>query len=119
MYCKNCGQKLEEGDRFCSSCGAKTVSEGSSHITEDFGIHIGTDTGSAGAIGSQSSESKVSYEPFDFSTINFGFDLDLNANAAQAEVDAEAEEQKLKFITPVEDFDWNIHSFPGYFLFIF
>ena len=25
MYCRNCGQKLADGDKFCSSCGAKTI----------------------------------------------------------------------------------------------
>lgn len=108
MYCRNCGQELKEGDKFCSACGAKTVSEDMNHITDNLDIHVGGDFSRTGD-SPLSSETTASYEPFDFSTINFGFDLDLNANAAQAE----AEEEIKKTITPVEDFDWNIHTFPG------
>ena len=76
MFCRNCGQKLADGDKFCSSCGTKTQLE---------------DTAPAAAVDSAASGIKVDdkplFEPFDFKAFGFDFsDLGLGTGAKKEEI---------------------------------
>ena len=53
MFCRNCGQKLADGDKFCSSCGTKT------EVAENI-------TAPVEAVGQAApAEEKPLFEPFD------------------------------------------------------
>jgi hypothetical protein len=43
MFCGSCGKELEEGTKFCDSCGAKTEPENAEAVVEE----VKTDTGKA------------------------------------------------------------------------
>lgn len=107
MYCRNCGQKLADGDKFCSSCGAKTILTNESDKTEDIVRNTEAETILPQAE-STIEKSEPLFEPFDFKSL--GLDLDMDSDAGDA---SEQPEEPKKPVAPVEDFDWNIHSFPG------
>lgn len=102
MYCRNCGHKLEEGDKFCSSCGAKTIVENDANVSSE-----GADAATTAAGESQGESvfdsSKSLFEPFDFSKIDLALGLEEKTEQEEAE----------KKTSTVEEFDWNIHTFPG------
>lgn len=99
MFCRKCGHKLEDGDKFCSSCGAKTILAEDANTEESLnGNTVAPDS---------ESEAPPLFEPFDFSSLDIGFDLGLKKEEQESEAD------KKTTVSPVEDFDWNIHSFPG------
>lgn len=104
MYCRNCGHKLEEGDKFCSSCGAKTGVENDANVSAE---GAGAESIAAGAGQSQGEsvlgDSKPLFEPFDFSKIDLALGIDDKQEQGEAE----------KKSSTVEEFDWNIHTFPG------
>ncbi|MCB6992995.1 zinc-ribbon domain-containing protein [bacterium 210820-DFI.6.37] len=107
MYCRNCGQKLADGDKFCSSCGAKTILTNESDKIEESVQNIEAEAPRPQAE-STIEKGEPLFEPFDFKSL--GLDLDLGSEPEP--VQEEAEEPK-KPTAPVEDFDWNIHTFPG------
>lgn len=74
MYCKNCGQKLIEGDKFCASCGSKVEAPAMPTDTQNsaFG-DVGDDMFKMG-----------------------GDQVDKQNDDSQG-----------------EEFNWNIHTFPG------
>ena len=95
MFCRNCGQKLADGDKFCSSCGTKTQ-------LEDTGAAVET------VIPEVSVEEKPLFEPFDFKAFGFDFsDLGLGTGAKKEETVEES-----KTTPPTEEFDWNTGAFP-------
>lgn len=100
MYCRNCGQKLADGDKFCSSCGAKTILASESEIKDTGAENLQPQINDA----AEQKEEPL-FEPFDFKA--YGFDF-----GSESESEEDAAEPK-KPVAPVEDFDWNIHSFPG------
>lgn len=87
MFCRNCGQKLADGDKFCSGCGTKTqVEENAAPAAED----------------------KPIFEPFDFKAFGFDFaDLGLGLGAKE-----EKTVEETKPTPPTEKFDWNTGAFP-------
>lgn len=108
MFCRNCGQKLADGDKFCSSCGAKTILaddnnkiEGNSQSAETAASHPQTEN--------KTDVGEPLFEPFDFKSFDFGFDLDSETEKK----DQLGQEEVKKVVPPVEEFDWNIHTFPG------
>lgn len=102
MYCRNCGHKLEEGDKFCSSCGAKTIVENDANVSSE---GAGAETIAAGENQGESAlgGSNSLFEPFDFSKIDLALGIEENSEQKETE----------KKTSPVEEFDWNIHTFPG------
>lgn len=107
MYCRNCGQKMADGDKFCSSCGAKAILTSESDRTEELVNNTGENTFQPSAE-NITEKSEPLFEPFDFKSL--GLDLDTTPEAESVEPEP-VEVQKP--VPPVEDFDWNIHSFPG------
>lgn len=104
MYCRNCGHKLEEGDKFCSSCGAKTIVENDANVSsEGTGAEAIAAGESQGQDESVLDSAKPLFEPFDFSKIDLALGLEDKPEQGDAE----------KQSSTVEEFDWNIHSFPG------
>lgn len=105
MYCRNCGQKLADGDKFCSSCGAKTILADDNKKTD--GISGGAGTAEPQTQADPAAEAKEPlFEPFDFKS--FGF---LDSDPASENAASGTEEKKATL--PSEEFDWNIHTFPG------
>ncbi len=105
MYCRNCGQKLADGDKFCSSCGAKTILADGNDKSE--GISENAETAQSQPQAESTAEAKEPlFEPFDFKSFDF---LDSDP----AEKNAEPETNVKKVTPPSEEFDWNIHTFPG------
>ena len=96
MFCRNCGQKLADGDKFCSSCGTKTQLEDNGvAAVESVNTEVKT-------------EDKPLFEPFDFKAFGFDFsDLGLGTGTKKEET---AEESKPT--PPTEKFDWNTGAFP-------
>jgi len=93
MFCRNCGHQLADGDKFCSSCGAKT----------DAAPAVENVSTAAPA------EDKPIFEPFDFKAFGFDFsDLGLGIGAAKDEPAAE----ESKPTPPTEEFNWNTGAFP-------
>ena len=102
MFCRNCGQKLADGDKFCSSCGTKTQAEDNSAVEN---IAAGVEGVSQAA----KAEEKPLFEPFDFKAFGFDFaDLGLGTGAKKEEPAAE----ESKPAPPTEKFDWNTGAFP-------
>ena len=96
MFCRNCGQKLADGDKFCSSCGTKT------EVAENITAPVEAVEQAAPA------EEKPLFEPFDFKAFGFDFaDLGLGLGAKKEET---AEESKPAPSTA--EFDWNTGTFP-------
>lgn len=87
MYCKKCGHKVAEGDKFCSTCGSKVEEE----------MSTAQGTGMNFSFGGGSNEASVGKSAV------FQFSSDR----------ADGDEQPKKPTPPTEDFDWNIHTFPG------
>lgn len=109
MFCRNCGQKLADGDKFCSSCGAKTILADDENKIE----RVSQNTETAASQPQAENKAEVSeplFEPFDFKSFDFGFDLDTDTEKKESET---AQEEVKKVVPPVEEFDWNIHTFPG------
>ncbi|MCQ4635601.1 zinc ribbon domain-containing protein [Anaerovorax odorimutans] len=107
MYCRNCGQKLADGDKFCSSCGEKTILASENDKPENLVASTGEEAPQSQAEG-QPEEKSPLFEPFDFKSLDLGIDLNPDSSASKSE----SEDEKSKI--PVEDFDWNIHTtFPG------
>ena len=103
MFCRNCGQKLADGDKFCSGCGTRTQVEDS--IVAEPVVEAPVEEVNA----APASEDKPLFEPFDFKAFGFDFaDLGLGTGVKK---DAPAEEEK-KPAPPVEKFDWNTGEFP-------
>ena len=102
MFCRNCGQKLADGDKFCSSCGTKTEAVDTA-APEGFTAPVEESSPAAKA------EDKPLFEPFDFKAFGFDFaDLGLGLGAKKEE--PVAEESKPTTLT--EEFDWNTGAFP-------
>ncbi len=102
MFCRNCGQKLADGDKFCSSCGTKTQAADNGPA-EGFAAAVEDVSPAAKA------EDKPLFEPFDFKA--FGFDFaDLGLGTGVKKDDAEGGESKPT--PPTEKFDWNTGAFP-------
>lgn len=104
MYCRNCGHKLAEGDKFCSSCGEKAIlTSESDTIVKDI---------EGDAVQPQADDvlekSEPLFEPFDFKAL--GLDLGFDT---EPQTEEPAPEEPAKPAAPVEEFDWNIHTFPG------
>ncbi len=97
MFCRNCGQKLADGDKFCSSCGTKTqVEDNAAAAVESVSPEVKT-------------EDKPLFEPFDFKAFGFDFsDLGLGTGTKKEETAAES-----KPTPPTEKFDWNTGAFPN------
>jgi hypothetical protein len=88
MYCKNCGQKLSEGDKFCNACGQK--------IASDVDNVIG-----------QPANTGITGEKIAYGVEHFGAD-------AKDKTDSAAKPEGIpKPTSPTEEFNWNIHTFPG------
>lgn len=103
MFCRNCGQKLADGDKFCSSCGTKT--EMAENIAAE-GFTASVEDVSPAA----KAEDKPLFEPFDFKAFGFDFaDLGLGTGAKKEET---AGEEESKPTPPTEKFDWNTGAFP-------
>ncbi|MCI7303092.1 MAG: zinc ribbon domain-containing protein [Clostridiales Family XIII bacterium] len=105
MYCRNCGQKLADGDKFCSSCGEKTILASENDKPENLAADAEEKTSHAQAEG-QPEEKAPLFEPFDFKSLDLGIDLGLDDSAGKSK-------ESGSVTPPVEDFDWNIHTFPG------
>lgn len=112
MYCRNCGQKIEAGDKFCSSCGEKTILANESDMTE-----------TAGAVKNEAPQAKEAekteeplFEPFKFDALDFekGLAIDPTPSVPAAEEVKKEIKEEIKKPTPLtEEFDWGIHTFPG------
>ena len=104
MFCRNCGHQLADGDKFCSSCGAKNeAAVSAAPATEGFGFSAPAENTAAPA------EDKPLFEPFDFKAFGFDFsDLGLGTGAAKEEPAAE----ETKPTPPTEEFNWNTGVFP-------
>lgn len=95
MFCRNCGQKLADGDKFCSSCGTKTQVEDNGAAVESVIPEVKT-------------EDKPLFEPFDFKAFGFDFsDLGLGTGTKKEET-----VEGSKPTPPTEKFDWNTGAFP-------
>ena len=106
MYCRNCGQKLADGDKFCSSCGEKTILASENDKPENLVAGAEKKASHAQAEG-QPEEKAPLFEPFDFKSLDLGIDLGLDSSSNNRS------EESGSVTPPVEDFDWNIHTFPG------
>lgn len=102
MYCRNCGQKLADGDKFCSSCGAKTILADENNKADGISSSAGT-AESQPQVDNAAETKEPLFEPFDFKSFDF-----LDSDPAK---NVEPEEKKVT--PPSEEFDWNIHTFPG------
>lgn len=101
MFCRNCGQKLADGDKFCSACGTRTQAA-ENPVAETVAASVEEISPAASA------EDKPLFEPFDFKAFGFDFaDLGLGTGAKKEET---AEESKPT--PPTEKFDWNTGAFP-------
>ncbi len=102
MFCRNCGQKLADGDKFCSACGTKTQTA-EVGAAESFAASV-EDAGPAAK-----TEDKPLFEPFDFKAFGFDFaDLGLGTGAIKDETTG----AESKPTPPTEKFDWNTGAFP-------
>ena len=102
MYCRNCGQKLADGDKFCSACGTKAP------IEENQIENIAVAAPAVENEGTVTTEDKPLFEPFDFKAFGFDFaDLGLGTGVKK---DTAAGETKPT--PPTEKFDWNTGAFP-------
>lgn len=95
MYCRNCGQKLAEGDKFCSACGGRTILTNEIDDQSELIKNIELAADSKGA----------TEEPASSFDLNF-----FGEKASQKNTKTEVTKDLEK---PADDFDWNIHTFPG------
>lgn len=117
MYCRNCGQKMAEGDKFCSSCGAKAVIEDNSPAAaagnaaapevSASSMQAAPDVKPEVPDAPETTETAVEdaplFEPFDFKAFGFDFsELGLGAGV----------NEDNKPTPPTETFDWNTGEFP-------
>lgn len=90
MYCRNCGNEIKEGDKFCSSCGQQAILANAADKQEEIVINPEV------VEGRPTREAFV--PPFENEAVGkTGF----------------IKEEENHTVAPVEDFDWNIHTFPG------
>lgn len=112
MYCRNCGQKMADGDKFCSSCGARAVTDDNTPVTPTASEQVvPKDEPMASVQESEAKSDSISddaplFEPFDFKAFGFDFsELGLGSGV-------ETNETESKPTPPTEEFDWNTGEFP-------
>lgn len=111
MYCRNCGQKMADGDKFCSSCGARAVAGDSIPVTPSEPAATVPSEPAASVHAPEAKTETVSddaplFEPFDFKAFGFDFsELGLGTGV-------KTEETESKPTPPTEEFDWNTGEFP-------
>lgn len=102
MYCRNCGQKLADGDKFCSSCGAKTILADENNKADGISSSAGT-AESQPQVDNAAETKEPLFEPFDFKSFDF-----LDSDPAK-NVEPEGKKDDASF----RGICWNIHTFPG------
>lgn len=104
MYCRNCGQKIAEGDKFCSGCGTKVAVEASAAPAASAAIPAASEV-KPEPVKEAAAEDAPLFEPFDFKAFGFDFsELGLGTGLK--------EETEKKPTPPTETFDWNTGEFP-------
>ena len=102
MYCRNCGNKILEGDKFCSECGTKVAAAESSAapvMPAAPEVELPKAEPAAEAV----ADDAPLFEPFDFKAFGFDFaELGLGTGL----------KEETKPTPPTETFDWNTGEFP-------
>lgn len=107
MYCRNCGNKIAEGDKFCSGCGTKVEAEASSAAMPAAPSAPAPSMPSEPEVKKETAADEAPlFEPFDFKAFGFDFsELGLGTGA-------KSEDTEAKPTPPTETFDWNTGEFP-------
>lgn len=102
MYCRNCGNKIVEGDKFCSECGTR-VAAADSTAAPVMPAAPEVDLPKAEPAAEAVAEETPLFEPFDFKAFGFDFsELGLGTGL----------KEETKPTPPTETFDWNTGEFP-------
>lgn len=97
MYCRNCGNKIVEGDKFCSECGTKVAVDTAAAPVTSAAPEVELPKAEAVA------DDAPLFEPFDFKAFGFDFsELGLGTGLTE----------ETKPTPPTETFDWNTGEFP-------
>ncbi|MBP3385006.1 MAG: zinc-ribbon domain-containing protein [Firmicutes bacterium] len=97
MYCRNCGNKIVEGDKFCSECGTKVAVDTAAAPVTPAAPEVELPKTEAVA------DDAPLFEPFDFKAFGFDFsELGLGTGL----------KEETKPTPPTETFDWNTGEFP-------
>ena len=106
MYCRNCGNKIAEGDKFCSGCGTKVELEGSSVAAPAAPVPAPSMAAEPEVKAEPVADDAPLFEPFDFKAFGFDFsELGLGTGVS-------TETTETKPTPPTETFDWNTGEFP-------
>ena len=108
MYCRNCGNIIPEGSKFCNECGTKVAVDASSAAAPAVPAAPEAAVPSVPEVKAEEpvvkAEDAPLFEPFDFKAFGFDFaDLGLGTGLKTEET---------KPTPPTETFDWNTGEFP-------